>query len=294
MFKELRKILYDNVDIFRTELSEGPPAQAPPMHIELPPDARTVRVKLCNYSQEQREFMNNIISNLVSCDMAYFSPTSPWACAPLLILKPTPAKFRGTVNLLSGNKYTVRHQFWKPYLEHELSDLSGCKYFATYDLSHGYCQFELDQELQALQSFIMPDGIYSTTRVMHGTTNAVTYLQSACVGIVPGSLKRLLKHWLDDALMYAKSLEELFSTILLFFEMFKQHNIKLHPRKCLLFKKEGTRCGLKISREGVRFDPRRLDALLKMEPPMTASNFQQFLSALQWLKNTILSFSELV
>ena len=61
-------------------------------------------------------------------------------------------------------------------LEHELTKLTGSRYYATFDLSHGYWQFELDKDSQDKQSFIIPDWIYSPTPVLHGTTNAVTHL----------------------------------------------------------------------------------------------------------------------
>ena len=77
------------------------------------------------------------------------------------------------------NKQTVKHQFPMPNLEHELGKLSESHFFATFDLSNGYWQLQLDESSQASQSFITADGIYSPTRVMHGTTNAVTHLQSA-------------------------------------------------------------------------------------------------------------------
>lgn len=221
------------------------------MHIELTPDAQPVRVRFCNYAQEMREFMKTFVSNLVRCGMAYFNPTSPFACAPLLVPKPGPAKFRFTVDLHLLNKYTVRHQLLMQNLEHELSDLGGCKYFATFNVSHGHFQVELDRESQAIQSLITPDGIYSTTRVMHGIANVVTYLQPTIVRIVPEILKMLLEHWLDDVLKHAKSLEGLMSTVRSFSDMWKQYNIKLPPRKCFLYKKEVTWWGCKISEEGL-------------------------------------------
>ena len=93
--------------------------------------------------------------------MAYSNPTSPWACAPLLVPKPGPARFRFTVDLRPVNAFTVKHQYPMPNLEHELTKLSASKYFAPFDLSNGYWQLALDKEAQALQSFITPDGILS-------------------------------------------------------------------------------------------------------------------------------------
>eukprot|EP00171_Calliarthron_tuberculosum_P003891 IDg3891t1 len=44
----------------------------------------------------------------------------------------------------------------------------------------------------------------------------------------------------------------------------------------------------------IKYDLKRLDGLLKMEPPTTGSNIQQLLCALQWLKNGIPQCSDIV
>ena len=163
------------MDTFRTSFSAGPPAKLPPLKIELTPDAKPVKVRLRKYSQEQKEFMRELVNDLVAHGMAYANPTSKWACAPLLMPKPG-ARFRFTVDLQPVNIFTVRHNFPMPNLEHELSGLKDAMYFANFDMSHGYRQLLLALLSQECQSFITPDGIFTPTRVLHGTTNrSVTY-----------------------------------------------------------------------------------------------------------------------
>ena len=53
----LDNILSNNLGVFRTSFSSGPPADITPLKIILIPDFRPVKVRLCNYSQEQRQFL---------------------------------------------------------------------------------------------------------------------------------------------------------------------------------------------------------------------------------------------
>jgi hypothetical protein len=76
------------------------------------------------------------------------------------------------------NKKTIPWSWPIPHVESELSRLKSSKVFATFDLSHGYWQLSLASESQECQSFITPDGVYSPTRVLHGTINAVTHIQA--------------------------------------------------------------------------------------------------------------------
>lgn len=104
-----------------------------------------------------------------------------------------------------------------PNLENELTKLGGTTCFAIFDLSHGYWQLELDGASQHLQSFITPDGIFSPTRVLPGTTNAVTYLQLTLAHHLPSDLFDSFLFWLGDVLIYACTAEELLKSIRHFF-----------------------------------------------------------------------------
>lgn len=138
------------------------------------------------------------------------------------------------------------------------------------------------------------DGIYSPTRVLHGTTNAVTHLQSALDLTLPTNLRPFLLKWLDEILLHSPNEVVLLDNVLAMFKYCNYRQIKLHPLKCLPFAKEARWCVRIISSDGIKYDPRRMQGLLDTEPPTTGSELQQFLCALQWVKNGIPNFSALV
>jgi RNase H-like domain found in reverse transcriptase len=63
----------------------------------------------------------------------------------------------------------------------------------------------------------------------------------------------------------------------MFFTLCKKFNIKLHPGNCVLFSLVVRWCGRLFSAAGSKFDPRRIEGLLKMPPPSTGADLQQFL-----------------
>jgi hypothetical protein len=119
------------------------------------------------------------------------------------------SKFRFTVDLRPVNKHNLPNSWPMPHVESEVSRLHCSNYFDTFDLSHGYWQLPLAVEPQECQSFITPDGVYSPTRVLHGTTNAVTHMQSVLQEVLLPLAEHLLE-WLDDLLLHASSIENLF------------------------------------------------------------------------------------
>ena len=85
-------------------------------------DAKPVKFRLQNYSQEQKEFMRYFFNDLVANGMAYPNPTSKRACASLIFLKPG-AQLRFTVDLQPLKIFTVRHSFPIQILWIEISGL---------------------------------------------------------------------------------------------------------------------------------------------------------------------------
>lgn len=98
-----------------------------------------------------------------------------------------------------------------PHIENELSNLSSFRYIAIFDLSHGYWPLQLSKCLQEFQSLINPDGIYSPTRVLHGKTNVVIYLQSTLAAFLPGDLHPFVLWLLNDIHIYTPTIDKLFS-----------------------------------------------------------------------------------
>lgn len=289
----LEALIWEFADSFSTRFSSTP-AKVEPLRIELTADARPIRVKLRNYSASQRAFISSLMQDLVRHNLVYANPSSKWACAPLIVPKAGPSQWRFTVDLRPVNRFTVPYQFPMPRVEIELTKTAGSRFYANFDFTHGYWQLPLHPESQECQSFITPDNVYTPTRVLHGTTNAVLHLQSFLSMNLPDALKEHTLLWVDDCLFHEATIESLLDDIRQFLEFCVKFNWKLHPRKCVLFTKSVRWCGRIISADGIRHDPTKLDGLLRMDAPSTGAQLQQFLCAMQWLRSSIPNFQALV
>ena len=70
--------------------------------------------------------------------------------------------------------------------------------------------------------------------------------------------------------------------------------MKLYPNKCCFFATLIRWCGRLLSSAGVRFDPRRIDGIQKMQLPTNGAHLPQFVCAQQWVKTAIPNFTALV
>lgn len=120
----LSNILSKRIDTLRTFFIIECARKSRPIQIDLVVKAKPVCVSLRNYLQDQRKFLFHFVSQLVAAAMAYSNPSAKGTCAPLLVPKPGPSKYRFTVDLRPINRYTTKHQFPIPNLEQELTKTS--------------------------------------------------------------------------------------------------------------------------------------------------------------------------
>jgi len=288
--EELRTLVYSYSDIFRTKLGADPPADTPAMKIRLKPDAIPVRVKVRRYSPPQAKFLREKTDELLGLGLIFPNNQSEWASAPLIVPKKGGEGYRFTVDMRPVNKQTVQHVWPMPNLESVTSQLQGAQCFSVFDFCNGYWQLALDKESQECQSFVTPDGVFTPTRVMQGQTNAVSFFQSSLQGIFVSIREKMLQ-WIDDMLMHCKSIRELMDTIAQLFALCRSARLKLHAAKCHLFLLVVKWCGRLISKDGIRFDPSRLDALIGMHAPRTGDELQQFVCAANWMRTAIPQFT---
>lgn len=251
----------DRKNVFLTALSAEPLVNVPLPRIKLAPDARPVRVRLRNYSQDQHDLLSKTVKRLVECGMNYPNPTSLWGRAPLQGCKSGFARFRFTTDLSPVNSYTTRYQYPMPDIEHELSKTSESKHCGKVDFSHGFWQFPLHPGSQASQFFILPGGIYSPTRVLHGTTSAVIFLQSTLSNILSADLRHYLLWWLDDIFIHTKTIDYHFLVVQKLSDFCIYYNLRLHPAKYVLFNTSIRWCGRILAAGGISSDPRRIEGI---------------------------------
>ena len=117
------------------------------------------------------------------------------------------------------NVFNVKHHYPMPNLEHELNKVGKSKYYANFDFSNSYWKLKTTEESQEIQSFITPDGIFTPNRVMHGTTNAVTHLQSSVAGVIPEDLKPYILCWIDEIIFHAPTVDSMLDAIKSLFDL---------------------------------------------------------------------------
>jgi hypothetical protein len=119
-----------------------------------------------------------------------------------------PDQYRMTIDLRVPNASTKPTAWLMPNLQDELQ---GSELFATLDFCQGYWQLSLHKDSKDCQSYIPPDGVYTSTRVLHEKRNATQNLQYVLV-VMMNDVRSNIKVWLDDCLLHIKTEDDLLET----------------------------------------------------------------------------------
>jgi Reverse transcriptase (RNA-dependent DNA polymerase) len=280
-------------DDFRLKLGADPPANVKPLFIKLRDCEEPVPMSARKYVPPQLKFMRDKIRELEELGLVYKNTGAEWASPPLILPKPGPDQYRMSVDLRVPNASKEPTAWPMPNLQDELHDLHGSEVFVTLDFCQGYWQIPLHNNSQDCQSFISQDGVYTPTRVLHGTRNDTQHLQYVLV-VMMDVIKSNIKVSLDDCVLHTKTEDDLLATLNFFFKQCQEHGLKLHASKCVLFASTVRYCGRLITKDCVRFNPKNMEALLTMQEPQNGADLGQYVAAVSWKRSAISNYSKRV
>lgn len=288
--QEIQALLMDYQDIFQNDFSKDA-WETTPASISLQPNAKPFRSNPYRLPEAHHDAMKLFIQKFL--DAGIIRPSnSPWAAPAFLVPKPN-GGLRFVIDYRVLNNYTIRCHWPLPNIEDLLYRLRGSKIFSAFDAHTGFHQMALDDEAQALASFITSFGQYQYTRLPMGLVNAPSMFMRAMAEFSQG-LRNILVY-VDDITLYndGPSLEEVFSlhvTLLRrFFERCRLRRLKLNGTKSIVCAPEIKFLGHRITRDGVFPTKEKVEAVQSFLPPTNIKAVRAFLGLVnyyrQWIPN---------
>jgi hypothetical protein len=288
---KLLDISLEYEDIWCISLIDKGPAKVTPSVLQLKSGATPKRTKLRKYPEEHLKFMTSFVQDLERAGCIFRNPNSRWS-SPVYVVKKPGGGYRMTIDLRYVNSQLEPVAGIMPHMDIVLKKLSGSKFFSTIDCFKGYWQFPLAERSREYMSFATPGGIWTSTRLLQGQSDAVFLFQSGMQEVLGDLLNRCALLWVDDVFQYASSFSDLMKNLKKMFSRMREKNVSLSPLKSTLCSTSVTWCGRKIDASGVKFDDKLIQGLLDLERPKTAQQLQQFICACNWVRSSIPMFSK--
>ena len=217
---------------------------------------------------------------------------SEWAAAPVVIRKKD-GGIRYAIDYRPLNLCTVKSSFSLPDIKHCISALNGSIYFSTLDMASGYYQVKVSEKDRHKTAFLTRFGLFEHVRMGFGLCNAPSTFQRIIQLVLRGLTWKTVLAYLDDVVILGNSFLEHIQNLKETLLRFRQYNLKLKPKKCVLFQKEVKFLGKIVNAEGVKTNPESIQKILDWPVPKSKKQVQQFLGLANYHRDHIKNFSEI-
>jgi hypothetical protein len=196
-------------------------------------------------------------------------------CHPMLVTPKPNGRLRVCMDPRYLNEYLIRAVHPFPDVEQVFASISGSKFFAKIDLTHGFWNLRLDDASSNLCVFSTPWGRYRYKRLPFGVSPAPEVFHRVVADVIRG-LPNVI-HYIDDILIFATTRAEHDQLVQEILRRLKAVGFSVCRDKCAFGQSSVTFLGHQVSGDRIRPDPLKLEALLCMQPPTNLSELQSFL-----------------
>jgi len=123
--------------------------------------------------------------------------------------------------------------------------------------------------------------------MMFGLKNAGAIYQRAMNLIFHNLLGVILEVYIDDIVIKSAGLYDNLDDLRLALERMRQYGLKMNPLKCAFGVSAGKFLGFIIHEKGIEIDPKRFEAIKKVEAPTCKMDLHKFLGKVDFLRRFI-------
>ncbi|KAL0151257.1 hypothetical protein M9458_053448 [Cirrhinus mrigala] len=266
-----------------------PPHRPYDLAIDLVPGAVPPRGHLYSLSATEHQAMEEYVAEGLRAGT--IRPSSSPAAAGFFFVKKKDGGLHPCVDYRGLNQITIKNRYPLPLTNTALDALSGARFFTKLDLRSAYNLVRIREGDEWKTAFITPTGHYETLVVPFGLCNSPSVFQQFINNVLRDMLGRWCYAYLDDILIYSKTLEEHTQHVRAVLWRLLAHQLYCKLEKCAFHQHTTTFLGFVISSQGVAMDPQKLEAVRSWPLPTSLKQLQRFQGFANFYRRFIQGFS---
>lgn len=265
-----------------------PPSRVFDHSIPLLPGAKPVNLRPYRYNPAQKDEIEKQVHEMLQQGVIQPS-ASPFSSPVLLVLKKD-GTWRFCIDYHHLNAITVKNRYPLPIIDELLDELPGACVFTSLDLRAGYHQIHMKLEDEHKTAFKTHNGHYEFRVMAYGLTGAAATFQGLMNTILSPLLRKGVLVFIDDILIYSKTMAEHVLLLKSVFQLLAQHQLKVKRSKCTFASSQLTYLGHVISDAGVSTDPKNIAAVVRWAVPQNVKEVRGFLGLAGYYRKFVRHF----
>ncbi|KAL5821813.1 hypothetical protein ACOSQ3_023695 [Xanthoceras sorbifolium] len=226
-------------------------------------------------------------------DKGFIRPSvSPWG-APVLFVKKKDGSLRLCIDYRQLNKLTVKNKYPLPRIDDLFDQLRGARVFSKIDLRSGYHQLRIKDSDILKTAFRTRYGHYEFVVMPFGLTNAPAAFMDLMNRIFRPYLDQFGVVFIDDILVYSQTTEDHDRHLRVVLQILREKQLYGKLSKCEFWLSEIAFLGHIVSAEGIKADPKKIEAIVEWKPPRNVTEVRSFLGLAGYYRRFVKGFSSI-
>ncbi|GBG84378.1 hypothetical protein CBR_g38351 [Chara braunii] len=277
------------------DVFEAPHGVVPdrPIRHEITLEAGAIPLRGCIYrmSEEELSVLRAQLDDLL--EKGWIRPSSSSYGAPVLFVRKKKKDLWLCIDYRKLNAQTVMNADPLQRIDNLLEQLGGAKFFYKLDLKSTYNQLKIWQEDRYKTGFKTRYGHFEWLVMPFGLTNAPATFQAAMTTEFRHILDRFVLIYLDDILVYSRSLDEHVEHLHTVLEQLRQAKYKANRDKCEFARQELEYLGHYVTSQGIRPLADKIEVIRVWPEPTNTTNVRSFMGLVSSYQRFIIRYSRI-
>ena len=223
----------------------------------------------------------------------FIRPSESPAGYPVLFAPKAGGGLRLCVDYRQLNSITIKNRYPLPLIAELQDKIQGAQIFTTIDLRAAYNLIRMKEGEEWKTAFRTRYGLYEYLVMPFGLTNAPASCQALVNQALREYLDRFAVAYLDDILVYSRTVEEHTQHVKLVLRALQKYSLKVKLEKCEFHKKRVKFLGSILSTSGIEMDESKVAAIKEWPVPKSVKELQSFLGFANFYRRFIERYSKI-
>jgi hypothetical protein len=200
---------------------------------------------------------------------------------------------RTITNFRELNKRIVRRPYPIPKISTTLQELESFPYAMALDLNMGYYTIRLNPRAAKMFTIIFPWGKYSYLRLPMGFAGSADIFQAEMIDLM--ETLEYVRAYIDNLLVITRgTLEDYLDKLREVLRRLREEGLKVNAVKSHLCTHEIEYLGYILTREGIKPQPKKVQAILTLSPLNNVKELRHFFGMVQYYRDMWAKRSEML